>query len=332
MSATKKRAPKPTTKPASAKPASAKPASPKPRAKAASPKPTAKPPSPRRASRSLASPRTAQALDTSPPFLTQDPEAAYQHFLPEGQAIRPDSVKRLNVDADLVVNNVGLAVDAFQPLLAAVTNAVPAAPANRFLELSSLALALLYAADRVVGQASSGEIARRLAAVAELRAPMLQQLEIFASPAVGLADPQRVKAIRAGTGPIDKAHDAVNIVGYFNELGPAVTGKHPFTAAQLAELAANGQWLVQQLTPARAVGAPNRADAAAVIRDQLFTLLCSRYDALRAAVAVVVGLSSLDQYLPPLGTRVAAVRPKKAPAAAPAVMPAPAPAGKESGG
>ncbi len=54
-----------------------------------------------------------------------------------------------------------------------------------------------------------------------------------------------MKAIRAGAGPLDKAHDAVNIVGYFAELGSTIAGKHPFTSAQLDQLAEDGQWLLQ---------------------------------------------------------------------------------------
>ena len=66
--------------------------------------------------------------------------------------------------------------------------------------------------------------------------------------------------------------------------------------------------------------APSAVDPAAVIRDQMWTLLSTRYDAMRAAASVVLGIANLDQHLPPLGTRV--VKAKKA-AAAPAPAAAP---------
>jgi hypothetical protein len=322
MSATKKAASK---KAASKKTAPQKPAPKKPtpapkhtrgkHSKLAAPAPPSPPPPP--------------AVD--PPFLTQDPAEAFQHFRSAAQAVPAAGAKRLNIDPDIVVNNTGIALAAFAPIKDAVQAAVPGAPVNRFLEVGSLALALLYASDQVVVQASKGEIASRLAALNVLRAPMLLQLEVLANPVVGLADPDRVKAIRAGAGPLDKAHDAVNIAAYYQELGPAVAGKHPFTGAQLADLAAAGQWLVQQLTPSGAVHAPSPTDPAAVLRDQMWTLLSARYDALRAAASVVLGLQDLDQHLPPLGTRVAHAK-KAAAAAPPALAAPPVPAGAPAPG
>jgi hypothetical protein len=240
----------------------------------------------------------------APPFITQDPAAAFAHFKGEAQGIAAPDTKQLNVDPDIVLNNVQIALAAFKPIQGAVVAVVPSAPVDRFLEIPSLALAVMYASDQVIGQASTGEIASRIASLAALRTPMLTMLEVLASPPVGLADAARVKAIRAGTGPLDRAHDAVNIAAYFDELGASIANKHPFTPAQLSQLAESGQWLVQQLSPSGAVAAPNPTDPAAVIRDQLWTLLSTRYDALRAACATVLGFQNLDQHLPALGTRV----------------------------
>lgn len=260
-----------------------------------------------------AKPQSPAAQAPAAPFLTEDPEAAYQHFLALAKGVADGRRKRLSVDSDLVVHNVASGVKAFAAIASDVKLRIPDCPVDSLLELPALALGLLYAADRVVGQGSSGEIARRLASVSELRAPLLLQLEIFANPLVKLADPQRVKAIRSGHGPLDKAHDGVNIVGYFKELGAAIAGKHPFTEAQLATLATDSAWLVQQLDPGHAVTGPAAADPAAVIRDGFWTLVSERHDTLRASASVVLGLKDIDLHLPPLGTRAAA-RPKKAPA------------------
>jgi len=314
------------------------PAAKKPTAKKAAPKKAAartgaKPAKAKRAKSKLqtpAAPPAGPAPDTSPPFQTQDPTAAYDHFRTQVSATPQDDLKHLNVDPDIVINNVDLAMNAWSTIQAAAVAAIPTCPVNRYLELPSLALALLYASDQVIGQASTGEIASRLTAVRALRAPMLETLGVLASPPVAIADPARVKAIRAGTGALDTAHDAVNIAGYFAELGSKITGKHPFTAAQLDALAEGGQWLLQQLQPTAAVSAPSPSDPAAVLRDQLWTVLSARYDGLRAAAAVVVGFANVDQTIPPLGTRIAkakaaAAQPAAAGAAA-AAAPAAAPA------
>ena len=216
---------------------------------AKTPKPTARKPAARPAARKPPARKLAVATPTRPvtrgspsvplptavpglgaAFLTQDPKAAYDHFLPDAQAVSAADRIRLNIDPDIVRSNVTVAMKALASLQPAIAKAVPGCPIPRMQELGSLALGLGYAAGLVIGQASTGDIAQRLAAVGKLRTPALRQLEVFAD--LGLADPNRVKAIRAGTGALDKAHDAVDIAAYFGELGASIAGKHPFTAAR----------------------------------------------------------------------------------------------------
>lgn len=263
--------------------------------------------------RTRATPATPATPDPATAFTTQDPAAAYGHFLPLAQAIAASAVTPFRLDPDVVRANVDTGAGVFAPIAAAVHTALPSAPVNDFLELPSLALALIYAADQVVGHASTGDIKQHVATLTTLREPTLAQLEVFASPLVNLADPNRVHAIRTGSGVLKRAHDAVNIAGYFAELGSAVTGKHPFTAAQLASLSQTGQWLVAQLTPSQAPATPPAVDPAAVIRDQLWTLLSTRDDAMRAAAATVLGFDGVQSRIPSLGSHVG--HPHKAAAA-----------------
>ncbi len=266
------------------------------------------------------------------PFLTKDPAAAHAHFLPQVQAIPADSVRRISVDPSLARHNVEVGVTYFASIQAEVVKVLPACPVAQYLELPTLALGLIFASDQIVEKASDGEIHRRLAECGKLRSPTLRMLEIFADPEVGLADPDVVRAIRAGTGGMDKARDAVNIAAYFRKLGPSIAGKHPFTDEQIAALSEVGQWLIPQLTPPEAVVGPLPTDPKAIERDRFWTLLWTRYDQLRGAVAAVRGLNGLDDLVPSLGTRVAAARKAKTePAAGPGVPPdaaasAPAPA------
>jgi hypothetical protein len=244
------------------------------------------------------------------PFLSESPAAAYQHFLPLAQAVPKDTVRVLNIDPDLVSHNVEIAVKYFKSIQADILKKLPACPVNEYLELPTLALALLFAADRVHGKASDGEIRRRLQEVAKLRSPMLKMLEVLADPEVGIADPDYVKDIRAGKGSLNHAKDGVAIPAYFKELGPAVAGKHPFTDEQFARLSEDANWLVGQLTPEQAIDVPADMNPNALVRDQLFTLVWDRYSLLGGAVASVRGLADLEEVVPPLGARKATKKPE----------------------
>jgi hypothetical protein len=178
--------------------------------------------------------------------------------------------------------------------------------ASDYLELPSLTLALLFAADQVVEHASDGEIRRRTQQVAKLRGPMLKMLEVLADPEVGIADPDIVKDLRHRKGPLNHAKSGVQIPAYFKQLGPAVAGKHPFTDEQFAQLSEDSSWLVGQITPSDAIAVPAEQDPKALIRDQLFSLLWDRYSLLGGAVASVHGLNGLEEVVPPLGARKAA--------------------------
>lgn len=261
----------------------------------------------------------AKTKPTAPePFTTTSPAAAYKHFLPVCQQIPAADVKPCTVDVDLVRHNVDRGIAAITPHTKTVRKKLPECPIVEVLELPALSLALTFAADRIAAPASSGEIADRLAAMRPMRDLTLRQLEIFAE--LGLAPAERVRAIRAGTGPIDAARDAVAIPALFEELGGAVANKHPFAPAYLAQLNAHGEWLLQQLKPEGAVQAPSTQDPAVVIRDRMWTLISTRYDHLREAGVVVFGLKALDENVPPIGSRVVSRTPEKP--AAPSTTPA----------
>ena len=283
----------------------------------------------------------AQVPTAKPAFTTDDPALAYQHFEADAKAVPSGSLVKLNAKPERVLVAARTAQASFSKLAAKIAVASPTAPLAFFSEIYVLALAFYFAASQVVKTASKGEIAARLAKLSALRSPMLKQLEVFADPALGLADADKVRAIRAGNGPLDKVKDAISIAAYFTELGSAIAGKHPFTAAQTSDLASEAQWLLGQLTPSK-TAADKTLDPHALARDQVWTLLNNRYDALRSAMANVVGIDNVNQYCPPLGSylhtkktaaTVATTNPARAatpgtvaqPSAAPA---APAPAQK----
>lgn len=235
------------------------------------------------------------------PFTSASPAEAYNHFLPLCQAIPAADVKLCNLDVNIVRHNVDRGVDAIAPHRATVAKKLPECPFNDVVELPSLALALIFAADRIPLPASDGQIAERLAALRPMRDLTLRQLEILAD--LRFAPANQVRAIRAGTGPIDAARDAVSIAALFQELGSAVAGKHPFSPEYFDEMRGHGEWLLKQLKPEGAVAAPIAADPAIDIRDRLWTMLSARHDHLREAGVVVYGLKALDEHVPPLGSR-----------------------------
>jgi hypothetical protein len=236
----------------------------------------------------------------------EDPRLAFESFLPLAQALPEAEVEVCRAEVPIVRVNASRGVDAILPRIAEIIAKQPDLVVGELLEVKPLALALVYADDRIPLANSQGEIAERLGRVRMLRELTLQQLEIFG--ALGLVPADRVRAIRAGTGPLDTARDAVAITGMFVEFAEAVSGKHPFTPEHFTTLSTEGSWLVRELQPQRAIRVKDERDGAAVIRDRLWTLLQRRYEALREAAVVLFGLRRLDEYVPLLQARQVAAR------------------------
>jgi hypothetical protein len=183
-------------------------------------------------------------------------------------------------------------------------------PIADVLELPALALAALFEAAKILKPASTGEIDERLAAIRPLREAGIKQLEVFALLKKIPADvPAK---IRAGTGPLDTARDAVAIPGAFHDHAKDIDGQHPFTPAMLKKLGEDGDWLVKQLRPTGAKPDPAERDPASVARDQFWAIITARHEHLRQAGAVVFGMKNLDEHVPPLGARTVATTGRKA--------------------
>ena len=237
---------------------------------------------------------------------TTDPRLAFEHFRPLAQALPEAEVEVCRADVPLVRINASRGVDAISPRLEELGVKRPDLRLGELLEIKPLALALVYAADRVPITGSPGEIAERLARLGPVREMTLLQLEIFG--ALGLVPVDRVRAIRSGTGKLDTARDAVAIAGMYVEFASVVTGKHPFTEEHFDILVQDGNWLVQELRPGGALRVRVERSEEALLRDRLWTLLLRRHDALREAAVALFGLRRLDEAVPPLQARQAAPR------------------------
>lgn len=106
-----------------------------------------------------------------------------------------------------------------------------------------------------------------------------------------------------GHWPYDIARDLVDLVGLYREHAAGLRDKIPFTDAWFAEAEAVGTWLMANITP---TGAPkvsaDAADAAALLRDQLWAMLLERDVRLRV-VAAVLFEGKAATIVPPLQSR-----------------------------
>lgn len=163
---------------------------------------------------------------------------------------------------------------------ARLTAELLAAPVDRLRELPDVALALVFAA---------AQVDRGAPAPAELRALMVEGYalrELLLSVAAGLATagllPERdVARIREGRGGIDAAQDNVDLGALFGAHAAALKGKSPVTAAQVKRAAELGSRLLQVLKPdvmKKGDKTSKEVRAAALVRDQMWTLLDNRWN------------------------------------------------------
>lgn len=226
--------------------------------------------------------------------------AALDHFRAEASRCTPVPCR---ADLPVVLTNVNTAFRAIAPRVGELSELLPKHDLRPMLEMPNLAQALAYAGNRVAAAASSGEVTRQLGEARRLREPMLLIAEGLAT--MGLLPAERVAKIRAGTGPYDIARDLVDLVGLYREHAAGLRHKIPFTDAWFAEAEAAGTWLMANITP---TGAPkvsaDAADAAALLRDQLWAMLLERDVKLRV-VAAVLFEGKAATIVPPLQSRAA---------------------------
>ena len=234
-------------------------------------------------------------------FQSIDPAAAFAHFRPQAEAVSRVGLAVFNADAAVVHGNVKAAVSVLGPRLHEAARHLVDPPYATVLELPSLALGLVHAANRVPGRKlSEGEIAEALAEVAPWRALALRYLEVASDPKLDLLPAERVRAVRSGTGPLDLAGDAVVLSDLFAEYGESLEGKHPFQPHHLSRMAELGATLLQSIKPARAPATPSERQPAAVLRDQFAALLVARYEALRLCASAVLGPTQAAAAIPAL--------------------------------
>jgi hypothetical protein len=202
--------------------------------------------------------------------------------------------------------NIRAALAAVEPHLASAVLALRDPKLKEVFELPSLVMALDFAVVRVpVAKLSAGDIDRMLTEGGPWRELMLGFLEVASHPLLNLLPRERVAAVRAGAGKLDRARDFVALPGLFAEFAEALSGKHPFPADKLDLLATLGGALVQQVRPGNAVTEVAKRGAESILRDQLAALVADRYDLLQVLATVALGKRKADELLPALRASVA---------------------------
>lgn len=234
-------------------------------------------------------------------FTDESPQRAFAHFRPLAEKVPTEGLPVFAAQPMLVRANVIAALEAIEPHLVTIAATFAGAKLQDIFELPSLVMALDFAGGRVpVAKLSAGEIDKMLAEGGPWRELMLSYLEVAAHPLLDLLPRERVAAVRAGTGKLDKARDFVALAGLFAEFGDALKDKHPFPADKIDWLAALGGTLVQQIRPGKAVAQVAKRGAESILRDQLAALVVERYDHLQVLAGVAVGRRNADELLPAL--------------------------------
>ncbi|MFT3773693.1 MAG: hypothetical protein QM820_50610 [Minicystis sp.] len=232
----------------------------------------------------------------------------------DAMKVKPVDVLVCRADPRVAFANVRLGVESvFGPAdapdreerVAAVQEQLPKLDAGKATKLPELARALMLAAQRVVTPTSNHEIESKLAIVGRLRGPILKTAEVLAQK--GLLPKEDVARIRAGSGKYDVASDGVALAGLFEAHAAQVKGKHAFTDEDFATMRAEGEWLLDHLTPAGARKAPRVKSDAADLRDRLWTLLVAGHADLRV-MGYVLFRDDFDRKVPKLQSQTAAVK------------------------
>ena len=252
-----------------------------------------------------------------------DRESAFKHFAPLVAGIPESDLELWHYDAEILRVNTQRSLDALEPFLQATAKKMGHINVAEIRELPRLGLALAFADARVFIAASAQEIKTTQARQRPKRKLAMAQLVILNEMGL-IKDPSKVEAILPGRGPLDEARDGVACVAVFRDNAADVKGKHPFDDAWLAGLAADSNWLLEQLkvSGAKIDKQPKSADA--LVRDQLFTEIVRRYGQGKKVAVERWGWKSVDEHYPSLFARVVAAQAASAAApVAPAVGAAP---------
>ncbi len=247
------------------------------------------------------SPASSPAAAPSPaasPATAPSSAADYAKYIVVARALEGD-VLPMKANLLLVLGNVKAAVAAVLAERASLPASL-GANLDELAELPSMVHAVIFADTQILRMPMGTDLQSNLARGRQLRAQLLKAADSLAES--GLLPRARVEQIMAGKGPVDMARDCIELAALFNDNSAAIAGKHPLTSELVSETAAVGRTVLDMLKSPRARVAQAGPDTATLERDQLWTLVVRRYDALWRVGAYLFGRDGVDAKVPALQT------------------------------
>ncbi|EYF07586.1 Hypothetical protein CAP_8709 [Chondromyces apiculatus DSM 436] len=241
-----------------------------------------------------------------------DASAAYEEHLAAAQAVENPMTYRLS--ADLALANLQLAKKYVVEKRAQILAHFPLLDITQFDSLGRLALGLKFAALQAEEGPSDREIDQVLVEARELRRKLLSTVAALAT--AGLVPKEVHAKIAQGRGPRDAAEDCVALAQVFRQAGSTLDGKHAVTEDEVDRTSLVGSWLLEHLRPAGAKRLKGPKPEAVRTRDQMATLLTTRYAKLQAVAHYFEG-DGWEEKVPLLMTRMAPPRQDEADPATP---------------
>ena len=238
-----------------------------------------------------------------------DAKAAFDQCVDQASTVPEGVAVPCKVDTLLVHHNVKHGVLAIRSVSGRVRDELPRTDLDRLSQIENLALALVHA-SRVVDEQAGGEnrIRELVSRAARLRAVMFPAAESLAhSDLLPTEAAVEVERIRKGSGFPDLAQDLIDLAAFFRRYSTQTAGRTTVTAELVDEAEKAGKTLLAELEPKswRNPGAtePDALTRAALVRDQLWTLLLRRHEELWRVGAYLFGRDHLDIEVPELLAR-----------------------------
>lgn len=204
---------------------------------------------------------------------------AFERMTPLIDAVQDKDLAKINIDIPRAVSTVLGALPAIESYRGQLKE-LPYIDQKQIDLLRDLTFAAWYAHLAASPTVSESQKAELIEKISPLREGMLIQAEALAH--VGLLDKATVANIRAGSGNLDKANDAVALAALFSMAWDRVVGKTTVTLDDI-ELAAD---LGPQLIIALSDKPTNIATTdAAKARLRAFTLFVNAYDQARRGIS-----------------------------------------------
>ena len=249
----------------------------------------------------------------------------FGRHIAEARSISAREVVVFRGDAPLALANVRIALDNLAPHLSEVPLHLPLVRFEDVTSAADVARAVLYAGLSIVKRPqTNAEIRTRTKRLLPMRASVLGLVRTLvdreAMPASAL------RGVGRKRGPRAIAAEAVLLAHALTANADAIRGMHPFSAAEIEQLRADGEWLLEVLHPTGARRRKaQREDTPSGDRDRLWTLLIRRHATLRKVGHYFHG-DAYDDVVPPLLSRVK-VQLAEEQIDAPTPAPAPQPVG-----